>query len=140
MRKLTVRRRWAMESLTKQTITLKEIVVLSNSIAGGMDAAEGAFTWNYTVWGYEEEELEELFSGQLGIISSDKGRMLDSIVVANDPCRGQRAWLQIGGGTTICSRKMRETHLPHVYVEWEGPADGRMRRKETTPRPENQIW
>jgi hypothetical protein len=43
-----------MESLTKQTITLKEIVVLSNSIAGGMDAAEGAFTWNYTVWGREE--------------------------------------------------------------------------------------
>jgi hypothetical protein len=54
MRKLTVRRRWAMESLTKQTITLKEIVVLSNSVAGGMDAAEGAFTWNYTVWGHEE--------------------------------------------------------------------------------------
>ncbi len=119
--KLTVRKRWAMGSLTRQTITLRRNVILSNSIVRAMDAMEDAFVWNYTMRECEEKELEEIYSGQLGVIFSGKNRMLGSTVLSNDPRRGQRAWLQIGCGTIICGRIMRETHLPHVYVEWDNP-------------------
>jgi hypothetical protein len=46
--------------------------------------------------GCEEEEIEELYSGQLGIIPSSEGHLRNSMVVAIDPCRGERAVLQIG--------------------------------------------
>jgi hypothetical protein len=54
-----------MESLTKRTITLKKNVVIPNYIAGGMDAVEGAFVWNYTKrdCGKGGEELEEYTTG-----------------------------------------------------------------------------
>jgi hypothetical protein len=61
--------------------------------------------------------------------------MLDSIVVANDPCRGQRAWLQIGGGTTLCSRKMRETQLSNVGGP-NGWKDAKKRYNTTAGEPD----
>jgi hypothetical protein len=57
VRELTIRRQWVTESLTRQTITLRENTILSNSIAGGMDAGEGFFVWNYTVRGCDKENL-----------------------------------------------------------------------------------
>jgi hypothetical protein len=60
-----------------------------------MHATEGAFVWNYTVRGCDEEELEELYQGPLGIVSPGNGHSLDSIVVANDPRQRQRAWLRL---------------------------------------------
>ncbi len=30
---------------------------------------------------------------------------------------GQKAWVRLEKGVTICGRRMRRTHLPHVYVE-----------------------
>jgi hypothetical protein len=98
---------WATESLTKRTITLKKNVVLPNYIAGGMDAVENAFVWNFTKreCGKGGEELEELYNGQLVLIPSDGGHMLGSVVAANDPRRGQRAWLKIGRGTTVAAER-----------------------------------
>ncbi len=43
---------------------------------------------------------------------------------------GQKAWLRLEKGVTICGRRMRRTHLPHVYVEWSG----RQRAQATTKR------
>jgi hypothetical protein len=70
--KLTVRKRWVMDSLTRQTITLRRNVILSNSILGGMDAVEGVFVWNYTMRGCEKKELEELYRGRCELSSLAK--------------------------------------------------------------------
>ncbi len=32
--------------------------------------------------------------------------------------KGQRAWLKLEHGMTISRRKMMQTHLTHIYVEW----------------------
>jgi hypothetical protein len=63
------------------------------------------------VRGCREEELEELYNGRMGVFKSGS-------VVLDGSGRGQRAWLRIERGVTICGRRMRRTHLPHVYVEW----------------------
>jgi hypothetical protein len=42
-------KRQATESLIKKTIALGTNNVLPNFVAGGMDAVEGTFVWNYTV-------------------------------------------------------------------------------------------
>jgi hypothetical protein len=57
-----------------------------------------------------EEEWEELYKGKLGI--------LEDKVITLDQTAGQRAWLRLEKGVTICGRRMRSTHLLHVYVEW----------------------
>ena len=50
--------------------------IIPNYIAGGMDAAEGAYVWNYTLRNCPEEEWEELYKGKLGILE-DKVITLD---------------------------------------------------------------
>ncbi len=50
MRKIVVWEREATESLIKKAITRGMNNVLPNYIAGGMDAMEGTYVWNYTVF------------------------------------------------------------------------------------------
>jgi hypothetical protein len=76
-----------------------------------MDATEGAYVWNYTLRNCPEEEWEEPYKGKLGILE-------DGVVTLDRTDTGQKAWLRLGRGVTICGRRMRRTHLPHVYVEW----------------------
>ena len=57
---LTVRRitgweRAATESLTKKTIAKGSNDIIPNYVAGGMDAIEGTYVWNYTINCPEEE-------------------------------------------------------------------------------------
>jgi hypothetical protein len=111
MRRITVWERAATESLTKKTIAKGSNDIIPNYVAGGMDATEGAYVWNYTMRNCPEEELEELYKGKLGILD-------DSVVTLDKTSTGQKAWLRLEKGVTICGRRMRRTHLPHVYVEW----------------------
>ena len=67
--------------------------------------------WNYTLRNCPEEEWEEPYKGKLGILE-------DGVVTLDRTDTGQKAWLRLGRGVTICGRRMRRTHLPHVYVEW----------------------
>ncbi len=67
--------------------------------------------WNYTMRNCPEEELEELDEGKLGVLD-------DGVVTLDKTNTGQKAWLRLEKGVTICGRRMRWTHLPHVYVEW----------------------
>jgi hypothetical protein len=58
--RLTVRRirvweRAATESLTKKTIAKGSNDIIPNYVAGGMDAIEGTYVWNYTINCPEEE-------------------------------------------------------------------------------------
>jgi hypothetical protein len=78
-----------------------------------MDATEGAYVWNYTMRNCPEEELEELYKGMLGILDG-------GVVTLEKTSSGQKAWLRLERGVTICGRRMRQTHLPTVYVEWDG--------------------
>jgi hypothetical protein len=78
-----------------------------------MDATEGAYVWNYTTRNCPEDELEELYKGKLGVLDG-------GVVTLSKASNGQRAWLKLEKGVTICGRRMRQTHLPHVYVEWAG--------------------
>ncbi len=53
--------------------------------------------------------------------------------------KGQRAWFRIGRRTTICGRRMRQTHLPHVYIEWDNldhKKDARRRYNSTAGEQE----
>jgi hypothetical protein len=60
-----------------------------------------------------EEELEELYKRKLGILDG-------GVVTLDKRSNGQKAWLRLEKGVTIFGRRMRRTHLPHVYVEWSG--------------------
>ncbi len=53
---------------------------------------------------------------------------------------GQRAWLKLEKGVTICGRRVRRTHLPHVYVEWtsRGQRQGATKRY-TAPLEEREL-
>ncbi len=68
VRRIVVWKREATESLIKKSITRGVNNVLPNYVAGGMDTTEGTYVWNYTVRNCPEEELEELYSGRLGIL------------------------------------------------------------------------
>jgi hypothetical protein len=94
VRKIVVWERGATESLIKKAITRGVNNVLPNYIAGRMDAIEGNYVWNYTVRNCTEEELEELYSGRLGVL---EGRTV--VLVGTDG--SQRAWLRIEKGVTI---------------------------------------
>jgi hypothetical protein len=95
-----------------------------------MDATEGTYVWNYTLRNCPEEEWEELYKGKLGIL---EGR-----VVTLDKTTSPRAWLRLEKGVTICSRRMRSTHLPHVYVEWSGYQRAQEAAKRYTAPPEER--
>jgi len=113
VRKIAVWERAATESIMKKTIAKGNNDIILNYIAGGMDATEGAYVWNYTLRNCPEEEWEELYKGRLGILE-------DGVVTLDKAVAGQRAWLRLEKGVTICGRRMCQTHLPHVYVEWGG--------------------
>ncbi len=97
-------------SLTKRTVALGVNNIVPNFVAG--------VAWNYTVRSCQEEELEELYNGRMGVFTAKDRHTWGRAVMLNDIDGGQKAWLQVGRGVTICGRKMRQTHLPHVYVEW----------------------
>jgi hypothetical protein len=136
--RLTVKRimvweREATESLIKKAITRGVNDIIRNYIAGGMDATEGAYVWNYTVRNCPEEELEELYRGKLGVLDG-------KVVMLGKANNGQRAWLRLEKGVTICGRRMRQTHLPHVYVEWS--SHGQMQevtKRYTAPLEEREL-
>ena len=110
MRRIAVWKRMATESITRKTIVKGTNDIIPNYVAAGMDATEGTYVWNYTLRNCPEEEWEELYKGKLGI--------LEDKVITLDQTAGQRAWLRLKRGVTKCGRRMRSTHLPHVYVEW----------------------
>jgi hypothetical protein len=112
IRRIAVWRRVATESITKEIIVKRAHDSIPNYVAGGMDAIEGTYVWNYTTRSCPEEEWEELYKGKLGILEDE--------VITLDRSADQRAWLRLEKGVTICGKRMRSTHLPRVYVEWEG--------------------
>ena len=132
VRRIAVWKRMATESITKKIIVKESNDIISNYVAGGMDATEGTYAWNYTLGNCPEEEWEELYKGKLGI--------LEDGVVTLGKTTSQRAWLRLEKGVTICGRRMRSTHLPHVYVEWSGHqrAQGTTKRY-TAPLEEREL-
>jgi hypothetical protein len=106
VRRIAIWRRVATESITKKVIVKGVHDIIPNYIAGGMDAIEGTYVWNYTTRNCPEEEWEELYKGKLGILEDE--------VITLDRSAGQRAWLRLKKGVTICRKRMRSTHLPHV--------------------------
>ena len=87
MRRIAVWKRMATESITKKIIVKGSNDIIPNYVAGGMDATEGTYAWNYTLRNCPEEEWEELYKGKLGI--------LEDKVVTLDQTAGQRAWLRL---------------------------------------------
>jgi hypothetical protein len=61
-------------------------------------------------------------------------------VITLDQLAGQRAWLKLGKRVTVCGRKVRSTHLRHVYVKWDRPqrAQG-VTKKHPTPPEEKEL-
>ncbi len=107
VRRIVVWKREATESLIRKAITKGVNDIIPNYIAGGMDATEGTYVWNYTVRNCPEEELEELYRGKLGVLDG-------KVAILSKANNGQRAWLRLKKGVTICGKRMRQTHLPHV--------------------------
>jgi hypothetical protein len=68
--------------------------------------------------------------GKLGI--------LEDKVVTLDQTAGQRASLRLEKGVTICGRRMRSTHLSHVYVEWSEHQQAQGTTKQYTAPPEER--
>ncbi len=133
VRRSTVWERAATESLTKKTIAKGSNDIIPNYVAGGMDATEGTFVWNYTIRDCPEEELEELYKGKLGILDG-------GVVTLDKTSDGQKAWLRLERGVTICGRRMRRTHLPHVFVEWDGhPRMQGMVKRYVAPLEEREL-
>ncbi len=132
VRRIAVWRRVATESITKKVVVKGVHNIIPNYIAGGMDATEGTYVWNYNMRNCPEEEWKELYKGRLGILEDE--------VITLDRLAGQRAWLRLEKGVTICGKRMRSTHLPHVYVEWDGHqrAPG-MTKKYTTSPEEREL-
>jgi hypothetical protein len=122
----------ATKSITKKVIVKGIHDSIPNYVAGRMDATEGTYVWNYTTRNCPEEEWEELYKGKLGI--------LEDGVITLDRLADQRAWLKLEKGVIICGRRMRSTHLPHVYVEWDRHqrAPGTT-KKHTTPPEEREL-
>jgi hypothetical protein len=104
--------------------------ILPNYIAGGMDATEGTYVWDHIKRGCPGEEWEELYKGKLGILKDE--------VIALDQSTGQRAWLKLGKVVTICGKKMRSTHLRHVYVRWIRPQRAQEAIKKHPTSPEEK--
>jgi hypothetical protein len=56
MRKIAVWKRIATESITKKIIVRGSNDIIPSYVAGGMDATEGTYAWNYTLRNCPEEE------------------------------------------------------------------------------------
>ncbi len=130
MRRIVVWRRMATESIAKKVIVKGIHDSIPNYVAGGMDATEGTYVWNHTKRSCPEEEWEELYKGKLGILEDE--------VITLDRSTGQRAWLKLEKGVTMCGRRMRSTHLQHVYVEWDRHRRAPGTTKEHTTPPEER--
>jgi hypothetical protein len=130
VRKIAVWKRMATESITKKTIMKGSNDIIPNYVAGGMDATEGTYVWNYTLRNCPEVEWEELYKGKLGI--------LENGVVTLDRTTSQRAWLKLEKKVIICGRRMRSTHLPHVYVEWSEHQPARESTQRYAAPPEER--
>ncbi len=128
MRRIAVWRRMATESITKKAIMKGVHDSIPNYVAGGMDATESTYVWDYNKRNCPEEEWEELYKGRLGVLEDE--------VITLDRSAGQRAWLKLEKGVTICGKRMRSTHLPRVYVEWDGHqrAPGTTKKYATPPK------
>ncbi len=132
MRRIAVWKRVATESITKKVIVKGVHDVIPNYVAGGMDATEGTYVWNYTMRNCPEEKWEELYNGKLGILEDE--------VITLDRLAGQRAWLRLEKRVTICGKRMRSTHLPHMYVEWgEHQRAPGTTKKYTAPPEEREL-
>ncbi len=103
----------AIENVAKRVIVRGAHDIIPNYVAGGMDATEGTYVWDHIRRGCPEEEWEELYEGKLGVLEDE--------VITLDRLTGQRAWLRLGMKVTICGKRVRSTHLRHVYVEWNRP-------------------
>jgi hypothetical protein len=127
VRRIAVWKRAATEDVTKKVIVKGVHDIIPNYVAGGMDATEGTYVWNHTTRSCPEEEWEELYKGKLGVLEDE--------VITLDRLAGQRAWLKLGKRVTVCGRRMRSTHLQHVYVEWNRPprAPGMVKKHAAPP-------
>ena len=97
-----------------------------------MDATEGTYVWDHIRRNCPGEEWEELYKGKLGILRDE--------VITLDQLAGQRAWLKLGKTVTVCGRKMRSTHLRHVYVKWDRPQRTQgVTKKHPTPPEEKEL-
>ncbi len=108
MRRITVWERAATETLTKKTIAKGSYDIIPNYVAGGMNATEGAYVWNYTVRNCPEEGLEELYKGKLGI--------LDDGVVTQDE-QWPEGLAETGKGSDHMQQK-DAPDTPSARVEW----------------------
>jgi hypothetical protein len=132
VRRIAVWRRVAIENSAKKIIVRRVHDILQNYIAGGMDATEGTYVWDHIQRGCSGGDWEELYKGKLGILKDE--------VIALDQSAGQRAWLKLGKVVTICGKKMRSTHLRHVYVRWIRPQWAReVIKKHPTPPEEREL-
>ncbi len=91
-----------------------------------------AHVWDHIRRSCPGEEWEELYKRRLGVLRDE--------VITLDQLVGQRAWLKLGKVVTVCGRKMRSTHLRHVYVKWDRPqrAQG-VTKKHPTPPGEKEL-
>jgi hypothetical protein len=122
----------AVENIAKKIIMRRAHDILPNYVAGGMDATEGTYVWDHIRRSCPGEEWEELYKGKLGILRNE--------VITLDQLVGQRAWLKLGKAVTVCGRKMRSTHLRHVYVKWDGPQRTQgVTKKHPTPPEEKEL-
>jgi hypothetical protein len=122
----------AIENIAKKVIVRGTHDVIPNYVAGGMDATEGTYVWDHIMRSCPEEEWEELYEGKLGVLEDE--------VITLDRLAGQRAWLKLGKRVTVCGRRMRSTHLQHVYVEWDRPQRARgVVKKHATPLEEREL-
>ncbi len=108
---VSVRMEWARVNEVSGMITTTSGLIAPVMDRSMMDTQEGAYVWNYTMRNCPEEELKELYKGKLGILD-------DGVVMLDKTNTGQKAWLRLEKGVTICGKRMRRTHLRHVYVEW----------------------
>jgi hypothetical protein len=132
VRRIAVWRRVAIEDIVKKIIVRRVHDILPNYIAGRMDATEGTYVWDHVKRGCPGEEWEELYRGKLGILK-------DEVITLNQ-LAGQRAWLKLGKVVTICGRKMRSTHLRHIYVRWTKPQRAQdVTKKHPTPPEEKEL-
>jgi hypothetical protein len=132
VRRIAVWRRMAVENTAKKIIVRWAHDILPNYMAGGMDATEGTYVWDHIKRGCPGEEWEELYKGKLGILKDE--------VIALDQSTGQRAWLKLGKVVTICGKKMRSTHLRHVYMRWIRPQRAQeVIKKHPTPPEEKEL-
>ncbi len=132
VRRIAVWRRVAVENIAKKIIVRGVHDIIPNYVAGGMDATEGTYVWDHIRRSCPGEEWEELYKGRLGILRDE--------VITLDQLVGQRAWLKLGRGVSVCGRKMRCTHLRHVYVKWDRPQRARdVTKKHPTPPEEKEL-